>query len=373
MNATPQRQVHPAASAVLILLVLVGVQWAWWRFLVWRPPPISQRGVQGPSGSGPPEVRMPGRADVTVQTVAGAPQPGDTDGPAHAARYDRPTGIALDAAGNLYVADTGNHKIRIVSPTGETGTVAGRNAGFADGAVREARFNAPCGVCVDPAGTIYVADTGNHSIRRIKDGQVTTLVGGPSGGNAAGLQVFRLLTGIAYVPGATPILVVPEADGGRVLEFTTDGKLLGSRATPGAPVSVAGSPESAAIPSPGTLALGSVLHRNIPLAGTEDASDAAAARIKLTRPLGLAAMGKGWLVTDAGHGAVMIVNNGKAKVLAGVCSTGDPQRGFRDGDGRSCQFGVLTGVVFDGKRFVYVTDTGNNSIRRLDVSEMASQ
>ena len=370
MSARPRKQVHPAVSALAILLALGGVQWVWWRFLVWSPPPPNGAGRPSGGQTGQNDVRMLGRADVVVRTIGGDQQPGDADGPAHAARYDRPTGVALDDRGNVYVADSGNHRIRVISPAGDTTTVAGGEPGYADGPSLQARFNAPCGVCVGPDDTIYVADTGNHCIRRIKDGQVTTLAGEPANGGAAPLRSLNLITGIAFVRGAKPLLVAADAGGSRLLRFSTDGTPLGDRAVSGPPVSVFGNLEAAALPSSGTLILGTKTLRDVPFEATDDVAAAEARRLILRHPVGLARLGKGWLVTDNDHGAVLLVVNDKAHVLAGACSSGYPIHGYRDGDGRNCQFGILSGIVSDGKRYAYVADTGGNSIRRLDISEV---
>src|SRR5437764_4342851 len=105
-----------------------------------------------------------------------------------------------------------------------TTTIAGGEAGFADGPAAQSKFNAPCGVCAGPDGAVYVADTGNHAIRRIKDGQVSTLAGGPSAANGAGK--LGLIAGIAFVRGTNPMLVAAEADGARLLQFSLEGKPL---------------------------------------------------------------------------------------------------------------------------------------------------
>ncbi len=116
-----------------------------------------------------------------VTTLAGAPGMfGTADGPGAAARFDPPTDVAVDSAGNAYVADPQNHTIRKITPAGFVTTLAGmpRVAGIADGPGATAGFNGPGGVAVDSAGNVYVADTGNHSIRKITaDGFVTTLAG----------------------------------------------------------------------------------------------------------------------------------------------------------------------------------------------------
>src|SRR5262249_55167984 len=90
--------------------------------------------------------------------------------------------LALDSAGNLYLADTGNHAIRKVSPNGVVTTLAGLpgTPGSADGPGSEARFFFPDKVIVDPAGNIYVSDNANSTLRKVTpDGVVTTLVGKP--------------------------------------------------------------------------------------------------------------------------------------------------------------------------------------------------
>lgn len=117
--------------------------------------------------------------DGTVTTLAGDAE-GFADGMGSAARFDTPSGLGIDGAGNLYVADTGNHAIRKITAEGVVTTLAGDGiAGFRDGPASQARFNAPIGVAVDAAGNVYVADTYNDRIRRIGiDGVVSTLAGG---------------------------------------------------------------------------------------------------------------------------------------------------------------------------------------------------
>jgi sugar lactone lactonase YvrE len=123
----------------------------------------------------------------SVTTFAGSGVPGGADGSGTTAQFNFPTGVAVDAAGNVFVADAGNDTIRKITPAGVVTTVAGAagNAGAADGTGAAASFNAPDGVGVDAAGNLYVADSANDTIREISpSGVVTTLAG--SAGNPEG-------------------------------------------------------------------------------------------------------------------------------------------------------------------------------------------
>ncbi|MDR0233815.1 MAG: SMP-30/gluconolactonase/LRE family protein [Zoogloeaceae bacterium] len=101
---------------------------------------------------------------------------GFADGKGSAAKFRSPSGIATDEAGNFYVVDTGNHSIRKVTKEGEVSTLAGSGKkGFADGKGRAAQFCRPHGITIDKAGNLYVADSGNRRIRKVtKEGEVST-------------------------------------------------------------------------------------------------------------------------------------------------------------------------------------------------------
>ena len=113
----------------------------------------------------------------SIYTLAGWGEAGFSDGPRGEAAFNSPTSIAIGPGGNLYVADTLNHVIRRVSPTGHTTTIAGTPGefGYQNGA--SALFDTPMGIAVTGDGRIFVADTGNHAIRVIENGIVTTLAG----------------------------------------------------------------------------------------------------------------------------------------------------------------------------------------------------
>lgn len=104
---------------------------------------------------------------------------GNSDGTADNARFNGPVGLAVGEDGAIFVADTYNDSIRMVAPDGTVTTIAGgREPGFADGTGGDALFDTPCGIAVAEDGSLIVADTGNHRIRRVEStGQVTTIAG----------------------------------------------------------------------------------------------------------------------------------------------------------------------------------------------------
>jgi sugar lactone lactonase YvrE len=162
-----------------------------------------------------------------VTTLAGkALWPGHTDGSGAAARFRQSSGIACDAAGNIYVADTTNDTIRKITPAGEVTTLAGksRSKGSIDGSGAAARFNWPTGISCDFAGNLYVTDSGNNTIRKITPaGEVTTLAGkagavGSADGSGTAARFSIHLNGIAC--DAAGNLYVADCDNNTIRKIT---------------------------------------------------------------------------------------------------------------------------------------------------------
>ena len=167
-------------------------------------------------------------AASAVTTVAGlAGLAGANDGTP--GRLNAPRGVALDAAGNLFIADTGNHTIRKLTPAGVLSTVAGLagSPGHTDGATAAARFNTPGGLAVDRAGNLFVADTGNHLVRRITPAGLVTTIGGSVGTTAPAYAdgsgaAARFLSPSAIAVDAAGVLYVVEAGNNLLVKGEVD-------------------------------------------------------------------------------------------------------------------------------------------------------
>jgi len=157
-----------------------------------------------------------------VTTLAGAPgASGSADGTGAGAAFRQPTGLAVDAAGTLFVADTGNHTIRKVTPGGAVTTLAGTagTAGHADGPGAAATFRRPMGLALDGSGNLFVADFGNGAVRRITPlGQVTTLAVRDGKG-----APVRFVTPAGLAADGAGNLYLADSFAGMVLKITAEG------------------------------------------------------------------------------------------------------------------------------------------------------
>lgn len=204
--------------------------------------------------------------DGVSTTLAGSGE-GYADGTGSAAAFNTPSGLAIDAAGNLYVADTGNHAIRKITPAGVVSTLAGGSAaGDRDGPGAVAQFNGPLGVAVDAAGVVYVADTYNDRIRRIAvDGTVTTLAGGARAGKADGPALQALFhTPASVAVNAAGELVIADTGNHAVRLLGKDGIVSTvAQALEDEPAAPLRAPVGLALTADGFIYIGSNSHGRI--------------------------------------------------------------------------------------------------------------
>ena len=278
-----------------------------------------------------------------VTTVAGsAGLLGSRDGVGAAARFNNPTAVAMDASGNLYVADTDNDTIRRIARDGTVTTLAGiaGSPGTDDGTGTAARFDHPQGIAVAPNGLIYVADTGNNLIRTVDGaGAVTTIAGQPSFGRP-GLGGYVDGVGRAAAFSHPVGLAIDSA--GTVYVADSDNNVLRTIG-PGAQVSTfAGS-----------------------TSGTAGSADGARSNATFYAPSGIALDAAGGLyVADTNNATVRAIVGGNVTTLAGTAR----RFGSLDGTGAAARFRGPTSVGVDAAGNVYVTDSSNVAVRKIDAS-----
>jgi len=318
-----------------------------------------------------------------VTTLAGSSSFGFADGTGSAARFNYPEGIAIDGSGNLYVADRGNHSIRKITSSGVVTTLAGSSSsGFADGTGTAAQFREPTGTAVDGSGNVYVADRGNHSIRKITpSGAVTTLAGSGTQGFADGTGIaaqFHSPTGIA-VDGSGNVYVADRGNN-RIRKITPSGvvtTLAGSTsgfADGTGTTAQFSAPAGIAIDGSGNLYVADQLNSLIrkitssgvvtTLAGSGSSgfADGTGTAAQFREPTGIAVDGSGnvYVADQLNQRIRKITPSGVVTTLAGSNSFG-----FADGTGTAAIFDLPTGITIDGSGNLYVADQGNNRIRKI--------
>jgi sugar lactone lactonase YvrE len=267
-------------------------------------------------------------SEGVVTTVAGLPGfTASADGSGSEARFNRPGGVAVDTAGNLYVADTYNQTIRKITNAGLVTTIAGQPylIGATDGVGSEARFNYPTGVAVDSAGNVYVADWQNSRIRKISSGGVVTTVAGP-GPQAGQLGIFQ------------PVGVAVDSTG-NIYVGQRDQTIRKIRSSDGFITTVAG------------------------LSGSSGSADGTGSAARFYQPDSTAVDGAGNVyVTDTLNDTVRkISSNGVVTTVAGEAGS----IGSTDGSGNAARFNTPGSVAVDEAGNLYVADTRNNTIRKI--------
>lgn len=326
-----------------------------------------------------------------VSTLAGSPGiSGSQDGTGAAASFDGPTGLTIDTSGNLYVTDTHNNLIRKITAAGIVTTVAGNTSasGSVDGTGAAASFDFPQGIAADANGNLYVADTYGDTIRRItSDGVVTTLAGaagitGAIDGTGAAAR-FNEPTGIAVTPSGA--VLVADSHNYTLRLISLDGVTTTFAGTAGVPGGVDGSGAQAQFGYPtglvvaangiayvvdsgnNTLRMVSPTGTVTTLAGTTGKKgnvDGTGAAASFNYPTGVAMANNGQIyLADSRNYAVRTISQvGVVQTLAGDATSA----GTVDGVGAAARFDSPVGVAVDDFGTMYVADNANNTIRKID-------
>ncbi len=370
-------------------------------------------------------------ADGMVSTLAGAPGiPDSTDGLGAAARFNQPRGVAVDSSGNVYIADTGSSTIRRITADGQVTTIAGvaGEHAFADGIRGAARFHEPEGIALDGQGRLVVADTGNSSIRLINtDGSVTTIAGNNPAGGATqiGLNVrlnapsalaiglnreiyvghgYGMLRGTPALhtsTGLPPAVTAVEtyfagvsttiADSAGSFSYVWQGSMDGGRSWN----DLLEGPHFSGVHTADLFlrncprSLSNTLVRVVIKEGTDErvseacevwvtpaldvapfvgtmwagSADGPGPQARFSSLRGIARGGGGDLYVTDGDKVRKISASGQVSTLAGSSVAGSD-----DGNGASAKFRGLLDIVVDGRGYLYVSDAGNSTVRKISPS-----
>jgi len=302
-----------------------------------------------------------------MKADAPAAESGLKDGSALDALFDRPVGLAADDQGNVYVADSGNHVIRRITPAGVVETVAGSGIeGTENGPALQSQFRTPVAVTIDRDGTIYIVDAAAAQVRSLKDGQVRTV---------AGIDNAPCMLPPPKGPGQPPrpdnCLPYPS-------QPCRDGPAVNA---------VLGEPTSVAIDAVGNLYLVDSANNAIRkidrngdvslFAGTLNGGhrDGAAAQAMFFFPVDIAIAPDGAMyVTEAGNRVRRIGPDGKVTTVAGAA---DGSEGYVNGRGATARFSGPAGIALGPGGDLFVADGRNQRIRHIgpagDVTTIAGK
>lgn len=312
-----------------------------------------------------------------------------------AAAFNNPQSVAVDNSGNVFVADTDNHTIRKITPEGIVSVFAGSpgQAGSTNGVGMGARFSSPKGIAIlqnsttsEPNGTIYVADTGNHVIRKITPGGLVITLTGTAGqsGSANGTRdVARFLSPEGIAVTSAGVVYVADTGNHTIRQISTIGTVNGYAGSAGLVGNTNAngtnarfsSPRSLVIDSTNTLYIADTGNHTIRkidnlqavttfagspgLTGNTDGTGAAA---RFSSPRGVIRDGTGTLiVADSGNHTLRRITSAGA-VTTVIGSAG--QSGSVNASGSSARLNTPTGVALSNSGDLFITDSGNHLIRK---------
>ena len=316
---------------------------------------------------------------------------GTTDGAGGAAQFRNPWGVAADASGNVYVADSANNTVRKVTSAGVVSTFAGAplQTGANNGTTSLARFNGANGLAVDGSGNVYVADDGNHLVRAVTpSGSVTTLAGSGTSGTADGVGTaaqFRGGTGVAV--DTTGNVYVADQSANTIRKITAGGivtTLAGTAGTTGTTDGVGTNalfnlPYDVAVDSAGNVYVSDFFNCTIRQitpagvvstyagrAGTPGSTNATGNAARFHNPFGLAVdtTGDVYVADNASSTVRKIAPGAVVTTIAGQVGV----YGYLDGNGTAAIFNEPEDVAIGDNGDVFVADTGNNVVRKIAAS-----
>ena len=342
-----------ALIAAAVVVVVAGASIAWWRW--------STAKREQPLTPGWPAV---------ASVLAGDGVPGVRDGHADQARFSDPFGVVSAPDGTVYVADAGDaQRIRRIAPDGTVSTVAGGELGYSDGAGPQARFSTPSGLAVDGAGVLYVADTGNNLIRRLTpDGIASTIAGHLEAGfrDGSGFQArFNGPVGLAV--DANGRIIVADSYNDRIRAINPDGTVVTLAGT-GEPGVVDGpalearfdTPCGVAVDATGNIYVADTGNNTVRLISSTGIVSTVGPPppFGLLRPIGIAVTADGLVyVTDERGRIIEITPQADARVLVGKVP------GFADGPGGAARLRAPGGLHLVAPGRLVFSDSRNALVR----------
>jgi sugar lactone lactonase YvrE len=339
--------------------------------------------IPHPPTTGPTTPTGPHDSSWVVTTVAGTTK-GFQDGPIATAQFNQPYGLCVDKAGNIYVADMGNFRVRKIGTDGQVTTLAGGTSGTQDGIGTAAQFDMPTSVAVDNNGILYITDSYGNRVTKYDPATqaVTTIAGGQSGnGNGVALQAQLFEpNGVSCTPDGQYIFWVDLGNNNvRYLNSGMVGTFAGNTCYSGhsdGPNRVATfqSPWALCVDASNNVyvadsysqAIRKVTYMGVTtIAGDttrQGSKDGVGRKAQFFAPAGICLSPNGNLyVADTyNHTIRQVMMDGTVTTIAGSTTPGNA-----DGSGTTASFNLPWGMAVDVNGALYVADSKNHRIRKI--------